>query len=650
MPRSLVGYIDVCDRERIAGWAVDLNAADHPVRLRILQDGQLLDEIEASAFRADLTGLPRDGQCAFEWLWPEPPPYEGCTIEILDVLLDRPLGGSPFYLEPLSSHLSGSIDLTDRLHVAGWVRDDLHPDRTVWLTLQIDGTFAGRFPANQFRRDLRESGLGSGRHGFEHVFSASLDPLTDHDIQFLHGQERFGQPVHIPRTQFLDNSFKQHFSALLRGLTTPEARSDALSFLTSVTENLRNESGAELVHVKERDLARKTTRRHEEADSITPCALFIDDRAPDPTFDAGSVALLSHIRGAQALGYSCSFVASRQTPTEQDQARLAALGIECLMPPVFTGPEEALKRLGRGLDVIYLHRLNNAESYAALVRAFAPTATLIWGVADLASLRLHRQATIESRPELDRVAMRLEVRENMCAWLSDHVLTHSPVEAEWLERTVPTADVHVVPWAVPVRSRSRQKPARPVIAFVAHFGHAPNVDAAKWLVLDILPRLQKYVPNLICRLIGSAMPHAIHMLADEGVEIMGHVQDLGKSLRDVSLCVAPLRYGAGIKGKVLEAWSAGLPVIMTPIAAEGLIDEQNPVWAKAIADNAEDFATKAAALLDASVATSQVKLARKLLRERFSEKAIQKALEDIFPPVLIDLPPVPEDLSQTVLN
>jgi len=650
VPKPLVGYIDVCDRERVAGWGVDLAAEDHPVRLRILMDGHLVDEIGAKTFRADLLHMPRQGQCAFECVWPEALPHEGCMIEVLDSLLDRPVTGSPSYIEPLPSSLAGSIDKTDRLHIAGWVRDDLNPERTVWLTAVIDGKSTTRFPANHFRRDLREAGLDSGRYGFDYVFSAPLDPLKDHDIQLFHGQERFGTPIHIPRSQMLDESFKRHFSTLIHSLTTDQARSDALSFLTSTADTLRCKSGADLVSLRERNLKQRATRRQETVAPIAPCALFIDDRAPDPTFDAGSVALLSHIRAAQALGYICNFIASRQPPSEQDQTRLAALGITCLMPPVFTGPEEALKRLGTGLEVVYLHRLNNAESYTALTRAFAPTATLIWSIADLASLRLHRQATVERRPELDRVATHLEVRENMCAWTADHVLTHSSIEAEWLERVVPTANVHVVPWAVPVKPRTRQTSPKPIIAFVAHFGHAPNTDAAKWLVLDILPRLKKHVPDLVCRLIGSAVPHAVHMLAEEGVEIVGHVPCLEQALKDISLCVAPLRYGAGIKGKVLEAWSAGLPIVMTPIAAEGLVDSNDPVWRKAIAETAEDFAQKTVDFLKSATARTQVTAARKLLRERFSDAAIQTLLEDIFPPVMEDVSPLPEDTSKTVLN
>nr|WP_249211328.1 glycosyltransferase family 4 protein [Gluconobacter cerinus] len=646
----MAGYIDVCNRDRIAGWAVDLENPDQSVCLQIFQNGRLVDEVTAELFRADLTGFAKAGYCAFDWVCSEYLPHEGSIIEVKDRKYGCSLGGSPFYIEPLPCALTGSIDVSDRLRIAGWVRDNLNLNRTVWLTAVINGVPTTHFPANQFRRDLREAGFESGRYGFEHVFSTVLDPLQDHTIQLLHGQERFGNPVFLPRADHLNDAFKSHFNALIQGLTTPQARRDTLSFLTASADTLRDQSASNITSLEARTLSQKAKRRHKDTISFPPCALFIDDKVPDATRDAGSVALLSHMKATQALGFRSCFIASRLPPTEQDQTHLAAMNINCLMPPVFTGPEEALKRLGPGLDVIYLHRLNNAESYTALCRAFAPTATIIWSIADLASLRLRRQAEVENRPELARTATRIEVRENMCAWLADSVLTHSAIEAERLERMVPTANIHVVPWAVPVKNRSRRRQDKPVIAFVAHFAHAPNTDAAKWLILDILPRLKKRIPDLVCRLIGSAMPHAVHMLADEDIEVTGHVSNLEDTLSDVSLCVAPLRYGAGIKGKVLDAWSVGLPIVMTPIAAEGLVDVSNPVWAKSIADSAEDFAEKIAALLVPSAAKAQIAAARKLLKERFSEKAIQASLEDILPPVMIETPPLPEDKSEPVLN
>lgn len=377
-----------------------------------------------------------------------------------------------------------------------------------------------------------------------------------------------------------------------------------------------------------------------------PVALFIADRAPAPERDPGAAALLSHIRTISRLGYRCCFMASRLLPTEDDRIGLDRLGIECLIPPAFTCPEDALRQLGEGLEVVYLHRLGTAERYTALTRAFAPSATLIWSMAELTSRRLHRQAAIQSRPELERFASTLEIRENMCAWLADFVLTPSAVEAQRLSQAVPSAHVHVVPWAVPVSSRRQQQPKAPVIAFMGHFAHEPDLDAAKWLVLAIMPRLREVIPGLRCRLIGSAVPEALSALAAEDVEIVGSVPDQASALADVSVCVAPLRFGAGLTEAVPVAWAAGLPIVMTPIAAEGLVDPSDRTWRNAIADTPSGFAERIVTLLDPAAGRKQVAAGRKLLKIRFSEQAVVAALSPLLPPV----PPNTQDAPPALLN
>lgn len=148
-----------------------------------------------------------------------------------------------------------------------------------------------------------------------------------------------------------------------------------------------------------------------------------------------------------------------------------------------------------------------------------------------------------------------------------------------------------------------------------------------------MPRLRQVIPGLRCRLIGSAMPHAVHTLAAEDVEIVGAVPDLQDALADISVCVAPLRFGAGIKGKVLESWAIGLPVVMTPIAAEGLVDPADPTWRAAIADTPSDFAERIAAFLDPATGRKQVRAGRRILKTRFSEEAVAAALSPVLPEV-----------------
>ena len=199
-----------------------------------------------------------------------------------------------------------------------------------------------------------------------------------------------------------------------------------------------------------------------------------------------------------------------------------------------------------------------------------PRARLLYGVADLHHLRLARQAEAEQRPELQAAARRWRLVETMAALSADAVLTHSADELAVLRRLAPGVPVHRVPWDVAPRPGGGPFEARRGLAFVGSYAHAPNVDAACVLVREVMPLVWREVPDMPCLLVGSDMPPRVRALSGPGIEVLGQVADLGSVLDRVRLTVAPLRYGAGVKGKVLDSLAAGVPCAMSPVAAEGL--------------------------------------------------------------------------------
>jgi glycosyltransferase involved in cell wall biosynthesis len=232
--------------------------------------------------------------------------------------------------------------------------------------------------------------------------------------------------------------------------------------------------------------------------------------------------------------------------------------------------------------VVYLHRASVASRYLTLARTYAPRGRVIYSVADLHHVRLERQAAVEERPELLAVSRRLRLEEYRAAWAADAVITHSGVEADMLRRAVPEANVHVVGWDLPLGKRRAPFASHQGVAFIGNYQHAPNVDAAQFLVEQVMPLVWQIDPAIPCRLVGHAMSDAVCNLARPGVEIRGHVEDLASDLfGQIRLTVAPLRYGAGLKGKVLESLAAGVPCVMTPVAAEGLALDETLVGADA---------------------------------------------------------------------
>ena len=112
--------------------------------------------------------------------------------------------------------------------------------------------------------------------------------------------------------------------------------------------------------------------------------------------------------------------------------------------------------------------------------------------------------------------------------------------------------------------------ARNGITFLGGYRHPPNVDAVEYFVRDVMPHLRELVPGVVFRIAGSHMPEHFHELAAPDVVLEGFIPDLQPFFAQQRLMVAPLRYGAGVKGKVFESLSRGLPCIASSVAAEGM--------------------------------------------------------------------------------
>jgi glycosyltransferase involved in cell wall biosynthesis len=289
---------------------------------------------------------------------------------------------------------------------------------------------------------------------------------------------------------------------------------------------------------------------------------------PAPQRDAGSNAIFSHIRSLQRLGFEVMLVAADMS-APPDAAAFDTLGIGWCGAPWLASVEEVLRREADGFDVVYLHRVSMALRYTALMRHFMPRARLIYSVADLHFLRLARQAAAEERHELLAASRQIQAAEVTAARSADVVITHSSHEATVLSTLLPNANIQTVPWSIPQRPTSTAFAERRGVAFIGNYTHPPNLDAALWLVEEIMPLVLQLDPAIECVLVGSAMPDLLRR-PRPGIVALGHVDDLAEVFGRVRLTVAPLVYGAGVKGKVLESFAACVPCVCTPVASEGL--------------------------------------------------------------------------------
>jgi glycosyltransferase involved in cell wall biosynthesis len=477
--------------------------------------------------------------------------------------------------------LVGNLEVVAYDRLVGWAMDTDEPVRPVGLEILIDGEIRKSVLANRFRLDLAEAGIGDGHHAFV-VALPELSPLAAHEIRVRRetdGAELSGSPRIIPAAERFDVDVERHLTNLLANLEHGEAETRALNFLARETERLlarRGELDAgtparrALNQFRRRWGGQIRTRAEAPVPKEKPRALFIDDHVPDIRRDAGSAAILSHMRALAALGYEVGFVAARGLGDQVANDALAReAAVQAYGAPFYYCVEDVLKRQSSTFDVIYLHRLSNAEQYMALARTYQPRARVLYSVADLHNVRLARQGAVEGRPELTLFSRQVAFKEFAAASQADAVITHSAVEAAVLRRAAP-AKVHVAPWTVLPAPRPALLRDRAGVAFIGQSGHPPNPDAVQWLIREIMPRVWAHDSSVRCQIVGHGWNGNAVPGCDERVDVVGSVSDLGDVLGAVRLTVAPLRFGAGIKGKVLESFAAGVPCVMSPIAAEGL--------------------------------------------------------------------------------
>ena len=653
------GNLELVEHDRIEGWARDLDRPDVKLLLRIFDNGVPIADVLAERFREDLlaAGIGA-GEHAFSIDLPQPlARSQRHIVEVRRADDGQVLPGSPRILEaefdiPLvpttdivPATWRGNLDLVSREYIEGWAWDPRTPDTPMSLEVLDNGEVIAKVLANRYRQDLEAAGIGRGRHGFSLTIPGGLSPLKRHVIRVIadsDGCEMPASPVVIAASSGFDAPLQAAINDVIEGMVSTDERSSALQFFADQIERLLQQNANAEAGREARMIRKQLARRwgkvaFGDAGAQSPAlaaaaakrALIIDERVPAAERDAGSNAILSHMRALSSLGYDMSFVAAAgMTPDEAANAALGARGIHCCHLPYYASVEEVLLRQTDCFDLIYLHRAPNASKYLALARHYHRRARIVYSVADLHFLRLARQAKIEARPELATLSARLRQVELLAAASANVVITHSDVEAQLLRQSVRGCNVHVVPWTVPLRPSPAPWRERRGVAFIGHFDHAPNTDAARFLVEQIMPRVWRTDPDMPCMLIGSGSKSALEGLQSPHVEVIGHVPQLGPIFDRVRVTAAPLRFGAGVKGKVLESFAAGIPCIMSPIAAEGI--PLPDVLKAQVATDADAFAAQILRLhAEPDTAAAAAEAGVELIRGHYSDAVVVASLKAV---------------------
>ncbi|GGY14497.1 glycosyl transferase family protein [Rhodanobacter panaciterrae] len=324
--------------------------------------------------------------------------------------------------------------------------------------------------------------------------------------------------------------------------------------------------------------------------------LVVDTMTPEPARDSGSLRLSAILRLLDEQGWSTSFLPDDGRASTQEITALGSLGVEVLCKPWVSELPGWLREHGSELHAVILCRHTVAGQYADLVRKHAPQAKLLFDTVDLHFLREQRAAELSSNSAMARQAEASRRSELALIGQCDATFVVSPHEQALLAQMLPQARVELLSNIHDVHGCRHPHAQRKGLVFIGGYGHPPNSDAIRWIAGEILPRLREVLPDIRVHILGDVPELIRQQLASPGLHFHGRVPDLATWLESCLASLAPLRFGAGVKGKINMAMSYGVPVVATSIAVEGM--QLNDEIDVLVAEDAAAFVTAVVRLHD----------------------------------------------------
>lgn len=318
--------------------------------------------------------------------------------------------------------------------------------------------------------------------------------------------------------------------------------------------------------------------------------LVIDARVLMPDHDSGSLRMFNLLKVFRKLDYKVSFIPDNLHYHKKYTPLMQAIGIECLYLPYVTSISEHLEHFGSQYQVVLLSRADVAEKNIDAVVQYCPQAAILYDTVDLHFLRERRLAELNhDKAQMASAAMR-KLQELSIARKAHTTLVVSPVEVELFRQEAPDVQVALLSNIHAAEGRKQGYVERRDILFIGSFEHPPNVDAMHFFIDEVFPLLHRQKPDIKVLIVGSNAPKNLLAKAGSHLEFTGFVADIAPLFNRIRLSIAPLRYGAGVKGKINSSMAYGVPVIASTVAAEGmdLVHEHDVL----IADDAAGFASQ----------------------------------------------------------
>jgi glycosyltransferase involved in cell wall biosynthesis len=289
-----------------------------------------------------------------------------------------------------------------------------------------------------------------------------------------------------------------------------------------------------------------------------------------PDRDAGSLRMYNLLQLFKALSWHVTFAVSDLQSSPAQHSFLEAIEVDVLEKPAVDSIEAHLQEHGQAYDLVIMSALSVALKYLSCIRNQAPAAKLVFDTTDLQHVREYRRARVTGEGGWLQIAMRSKKWELAAVNAADCTWVVSPTETAVLEKACPGAKVHILSVIQTVYGSARPFSEREGILFIGSFPHHPNADAMQYFVDQIYPLLKAQLNGEKIFIIGPEPPDWLQQQATDKLHITGYVPDVRPYFDRCKLSIAPLRYGAGVNGKVMLSMSYGVPVVASSVAAEGI--------------------------------------------------------------------------------
>ena len=387
----------------------------------------------------------------------------------------------------------------------------------------------------------------------------------------------------------------------------------------NVLETEHENNGINVFQARDKSLRKKTM-------------LFVDHYVPMFDRDAGSRTVFAYVRLFVRAGYNVKFIGDNFYRHEPYTTALQQMGIEVLYGNRYAQEwKNWIQENAEHIDCAFLNRPHIAVKYIDYIREKTHARILYYGH-DLHFLRCRREYEVTGEKKLLKESEDWQEKEFALMRKADITTYPSEIEIEEIHRIDPTIYAKAIPAYLFDDADEKEYTAedRKDLFFIGGFNHGPNADAVKWYIKNILPKGKEKLPEVRIHIAGSNMPEEIKALESENAIMDGMLTDeqLEGFYHQCRLNVVPLRYGAGIKGKIIESMRYGLPVVTTSCGAEGILGAEDVMK---IADTAEEIAQNIILLYnDQSELERMSKAGKQYVLEHYSEKEAVKVLRSEF--------------------